>query len=654
MTPNQTKLLKKFNAGKFHDAKRLAKKAIQKDKRDTLAIGILNNIYLENHQISEAEGLISKAERNSADTIQLYYPKAKILMYQKRYTEAIELLEKLVEQQPKSNNYRTRLAQCYRNIGKYNLAISHYNALLNANHQLNEVKVELFYCLKYSLPQNYKKNLENDILCYLTFENVNHNYLSSYTSLLLVYKYQLDIANQSIELNDLAHDQLLMRSLRLMVLPNPKIEQLLTGVRKVLLNQVISGQDIPINQIELIISLAIQQYINEYIYLSDKAEEEAINALIEQLNSTLGNKNFTIDELLAPVILIAMYRPLSSLECSQKLVQSGIAQWPEIIRPLIELSLFDNDRELKVAADIPRLNIIDDITSVKVKQQYEENPYPRWKTASFSRALSYKNTLQTRLIGFNAPLHLDDNPLRILVAGCGTGKHAIELAKFYPKTKITAVDLSCRSLAYAKIKSENYQINNVSFVNADILNLTQLNRKFNIIESIGVLHHMKEPEKGWSVLTELLVPQGIMKIGLYSELARQPIVKAREIIKTHHIDTSNQGIREFRHNAMQGIYGKDIQLLACNSLDFFSMSGCRDLFFHVQEHRYTCEKIQHTLDYFNLNFLGFSELNPLVESLYRKEFPDENTMTSLQNWAVIEQLEPRSFGGMYQFWCQKQ
>ena len=37
---------------------------------------------------------------------------------------------------------------------------------------------------------------------------------------------------------------------------------------------------------------------------------------------------------------------------------------------------------------------------------------------------------------------------------------------------------------------------------ADILDLAKLNKRFDIIESVGVLHHMENPMAGWKVLTD--------------------------------------------------------------------------------------------------------------------------------------------------------
>ena len=83
------------------------------------------------------------------------------------------------------------------------------------------------------------------------------------------------------------------------------------------------------------------------------------------------------------------------------------------------------------------------------------------------------------------------------------------------------------SLAYAKRKTEELGVTNIEYMQADILKLTKLDRQFDIIESAGVLHHMNNPMAGWKVLVDCLRDGGLMKIGLYSELARQSVVAMR-------------------------------------------------------------------------------------------------------------------------------
>ena len=178
----------------------------------------------------------------------------------------------------------------------------------------------------------------------------------------------------------------------------------------------------------------------------------------------------------------------------------------------------------------------------------------------------------------------------ILVAGCGTGQHSIGTASRFSDCQVTAVDLSLASLAYAQRKSNELRFTNIDYLQADILHLQQMGKEFDIIESAGVLHHMDEPMAGWRVLVDLLKPGGLMKIGLYSGMARHHIVEVRKEITELRVGTSEADIRKFRQSLAES-NDKNHQLLTKSS-DFFSLSMLRDLIFHVQEHRFTQPQIQ--------------------------------------------------------------
>ncbi len=250
------------------------------------------------------------------------------------------------------------------------------------------------------------------------------------------------------------------------------------------------------------------------------------------------------------------------------------------------------------------------------------------------------------------PSYLNGEAINILVAGCGSGKQPLQLAKVFTKNKILAIDLSRRSLAYAQRMAEHYQINNVRFLQADILDLGRLDEKFHVIYCTGVLHHMQEPLQGWAILKQLLVPDGMMKIGLYSETARQAIVKVREFINSNTIQPTPDNIRAIRQGLTTGQLGNELANNIPKSPDFYAMSSCRDLLFHVQEHRFTIPQLQDSMQSLNLKFLGFHL--PVVHhyQLYKSQFPMDVDLNDLNHWAVYEQQNPHTFGNMYQFWCR--
>jgi SAM-dependent methyltransferase len=246
---------------------------------------------------------------------------------------------------------------------------------------------------------------------------------------------------------------------------------------------------------------------------------------------------------------------------------------------------------------------------------------------------------------------LGKNDVDVLIAGCGTGQHAIETAPRFSGARVLAVDLSRTSLAYAMRKTRELDIRNIEYAQADILKLGSIGRTFDVIESSGVLHHLGDPFAGWRVLLSLLRPGGLMAVGLYSEIARAEIVKARTFIAECGYGSTADDIRRCRQDLVAHEGGQAFKNLQASS-DFFSTSDCRDLLFHVQEHRLTLPQIAGFLAENELDFVAF-ELDAVVTSQYRAKFPADATMTDLASWDAFERERPSTFSGMYQFWVQK-
>ena len=154
---------------------------------------------------------------------------------------------------------------------------------------------------------------------------------------------------------------------------------------------------------------------------------------------------------------------------------------------------------------------------------------------------------------------------------------------------------------------------------------------------------------GWKILTALLKPGGLMRIGLYSKLARRHITRIREEIKTLGTGTSAEEIRRFRQSLISS--KKEDHQRLFKSSDFFSLSPLRDLLFHAQEHLFSVPKIRDCLDQLGLKFCGFEDKYIIS---HFKEFHGEDANTlDLELWHQFEESNPDSFTAMYQFWCQK-
>ena len=87
------------------------------------------------------------------------------------------------------------------------------------------------------------------------------------------------------------------------------------------------------------------------------------------------------------------------------------------------------------------------------------------------------------------------------------------------------------------------------------------------------------------------------------------------------------------------------------SPDFASTSACRDLLFHVQEHRFRLPAIGRMLDENRLTFLAF-DVDSFVIQRFRTRFGGDAALGALDLWHAFEAENPSTFAGMYLFWAQ--
>jgi hypothetical protein len=152
-------------------------------------------------------------------------------------------------------------------------------------------------------------------------------------------------------------------------------------------------------------------------------------------------------------------------------------------------------------------------------------------------------------------------------------------------------------------------------------------------------------------LLSLLRPGGIMQVGLYSELARQDVIAARALIAERGYRPIPEDIRRFREEVMAADDGSLLKSLI-QSNEFFAANECRDLGFHIQEHRTTLRKIKSFLSANDVQFAGFM-LDASTFQRFATRFPEPAAMTDLDRWHAFETQAPDTFAAMYRFLVRK-
>ncbi|MDM8568452.1 methyltransferase domain-containing protein [Thiotrichales bacterium HSG1] len=575
------------------------------------------------------------------------------LLKKKRYAEALEAFQHALKLDNRSDNAYAGLAVAYFEMDNYPKALE---AIVNAillRHKDIELKRQFLHILQKSGLSSFEPVIANEL-----FKCLQNPLL--FTEAVPLARSQLKAkadSLQQIENNDnlfkskreILLDQMFLDLLFKSINTNIDTETLLTNVRKqILLAYPNSIADIgDLAEIKIFCTgLAHACFNNDYVFYVSPEESKILEQLEQDIITNIKQENLA--DLEFKLLLYALYNQLSELSCREELLAKDKNVWEPSFYLVLKRTLVNTQIENEIKANLPQLGIISDEISQKVKAQYEEHPYPRWFIATGRSR--YKE--QLKQYNFTLPEFLNSK-LDILVAGAGTGQHPISTATSQSNNKIIAVDISGASLAYGIRMARDNNVTNIDFKQGDLLNVGQLNKKFHIIECAGVLHHMHDPMQGWQALVDVLHDGGLMYVGLYSEAARRDVVKARAKIAELGLTGKDGEIRDFRRQVLNDEY-QEIKSVTKWS-DFYNLPQCRDLLFHVQEHRFTLPKIQTALDKLGLRFVGMVANETVTENVEKLKdtIPKHLHPSQLKYWEFVEEQLPNTFIHMYHLWLVK-
>lgn len=421
--------------------------------------------------------------------------------------------------------------------------------------------------------------------------------------------------------------------LRLSVIPDVMLEGALTRLRARLLAAALAGKVGTPAMVTVAEALAQCCFNNEYVFAQGAEETAAVAQLAARQNlSPLG------------VAMVAAYEPLGRHERILRMMKGILPSKTRKALPrLYTQQVEEPAEEARLRGSLPAIGRIADGVSRAVQAQYEENPYPRW----VSLGGVFNDDAELPL-----PRLMANPKPAILIAGCATGRYPIGVAVTRRAATVAGLDLSRTSLAYAARMARLHGVGNLSFIHGDILDVGALGRTFDAIETVGVLHHMRAPERGLAALCGVLEPGGYIKLGLYSRTARRHIIACQRDLKERGLPPTADGIRAARE-WIKGLSADHPYRTMMQYDDYYSTSMVRDMLFHVQEHVYDIAGVRALVDGAGLRLMGFVNLPPPVASAFAAMFPDPAARTAWDSWAAFEEAHPDSFIGMYRFWCEK-
>ena len=292
-----------------------------------------------------------------------------------------------------------------------------------------------------------------------------------------------------------------------------------------------------------------------------------------------------------------------------------------------------------------------DVATPVVSAFYDRFPYPgdplqdgpppgyNWRWCHESVLAFVQGGLKSR----------DSNPgsIRILDAGCGTGVSTDYLCHLNPGAEVLAVDISAGALDVARERLRRSggaeQVQSLRQEQRSLLDLDD-EGCFDYINSVGVLHHLRDPLAGLKALGQRLAPHGLLHLFLYADAGRWEIHRTQKVLELLEAGVGADGLRLGREllselpetNRLRRTHEQRW------AIDTHADANFADMYLHPQETSYDLERLMALIGSSGLYFAGFS--NPSVWDPARLLKGDllsrAQSLPPSDQWALVEQLDP--------------
>ena len=282
----------------------------------------------------------------------------------------------------------------------------------------------------------------------------------------------------------------------------------------------------------------------------------------------------------------------------------------------------------------------------EVRDHYLDYPYPPCKPEDDKRRLaqtqgSYLGEINHYL--FNGEENFQ-NGFRILIAGGGTGDATIYLADQLQETnaEIVYLDFSTTSMQIAQERARNRRLTNITWIEDSLLNIPNLDLgKFDFINCIGVLHHLKDPDAGLQILADSLSDTGGMDIMVYAQYGRTAVYQIQELLRlvnkkasTRQDEVKNAWtiLNDLPETNWQ-VKGKEL----VSDHKTFGDIGMYDLFLHKQDRAYTIPQLYEFLEKAQLKLAAFYDGATRCSLELDQYIKDETLLETLKQRPRVEQ-----------------
>jgi len=286
---------------------------------------------------------------------------------------------------------------------------------------------------------------------------------------------------------------------------------------------------------------------------------------------------------------------------------------PRCLGSLADLRCVQCGAQYESPGGIPQLLLPLDSKTEQVRRFYEAAPFPGYSPREDFASLRARGQRSDFARQLDAAI-----PARatVLELGCGTGQMSLFLAN--GERRIVAADLARASLELAAAAAQKMGVRGVLFVETDLRRPGLQAEVFDVVCSLGVLHHTPDPAASFACLSRLVKPGGFVVVGLYNAFARLPHRLRRGLSRA-------SGFRWFPLDPVLTERGTDPARRD---------AWIRDQYRHPEEHRHTVREVRRWFARNGIQFLRTFPSSVLDGSAEQSLFSAAEDSWTFEEWLV--------------------
>ena len=213
---------------------------------------------------------------------------------------------------------------------------------------------------------------------------------------------EIEINNDNFSFLDI---ELVTSSLKYSLITNLSLESFFIKIRNFLLNDYsVNKFSNSLNNLKkrYIEALSLQCFFNEHIWNINVIENKSIEELSDDIYASLENND---ENVFYKILLYATYKQLINDKKIKEYCIQNSNRIPDNLIACFKIILFDQIKEAKLEKEIKSISSIENEVSKKVKDQYEERPYPRWRNINLVETRPYISHIKRDILPNNPDIY---------------------------------------------------------------------------------------------------------------------------------------------------------------------------------------------------------------------------------------------------------